>query len=117
MFIDMYSFVKKIYAAKESIFDNQTAVSQMEYRQSSFVTALNKTVFSWSGDGSVNAKIGIYFSPVSASGEPVASYSTAYIKNSGDLTQNSFVKDSVYWVPTKNRTDSTVLNKVFFTDF
>ncbi|MCR4712798.1 MAG: hypothetical protein K5751_00290, partial [Treponemataceae bacterium] len=117
MFVDMYSFVKKIYTAKESIFDNQAAVSQMEYRQSNFVTALNKAVSSWSGDSSVNAKLGIYFSPVSASGEPIASFSTAYVKNSGDLTQSAFVKDSVNWVPTKNRTDATVLNKIFFTDF
>ncbi len=117
MFLDMYSFVKKIHAAKELIFSDQMLISQMEYRQSSFVTALNKAVSSWSGDNSKNNRLGIYFSPVSAAGEPVASYSTAYIKNSGDLTQSAFVKDSVYWVPTKNYSDATLLNRLFFTDF
>lgn len=117
MFLDMYSLVKKIHAAKETLFLDQTIVAQMDYRQSSFVTALNKAVSSWSGDNSKNNRLGIYFSSVSAAGEPVASYSTAYIKNSGDLTQSAFVKDSVYWVPTKNYRDATLLNKLFFTDF
>ena len=117
MFLDMYSFVKKVHAAKDVIFSDQTVISQMEYRQSSFVTALNKAVSSWSGDNSRNNRLGIYFSPVSASGEPVATYSTAYIKNSGDLNQSAFVNDSVNWVPTKNCTDNTMLNKIFFTEF
>nr|MCR4940465.1 hypothetical protein [Treponemataceae bacterium] len=117
MFIDMYSFVKQVNASRDTIFSNQSLIEGMEYRQSNFVTALNKAVSSWSGDGSRNARLSIFFAPLTAGGLPTSSFSPAYIKNSGDLTQSSFVKDSTNWVPDKNTSAATLLNKIFFTSF
>ena len=117
MFIDMYSFVKQINTSKNTLFSDLSLVDGMEYRQSSFVTALNKAVSSWSGDGSRTAKLSLFFAPLTAGGVPSSSFSTAYIKNSGDLTQSSFVKDSANWVPDKNASAATFLNRIFFTEF
>ena len=120
MYIDLYSFVNQINNSKDSLFsepDDTEAFSHMDSRRSSFVTALNKAVSSWSGNGAKNAKLGIYFSPLTSTGAPSYNFSPAYIKNSGDLTQSAFVADSQNWVPERNTTTATVLNKIFFTDF
>lgn len=117
MFIDMYSFVKQINSAKDTLFTDLTLIDGMEYRHSSFVTALNRAVSSWSGDGSRNARLSIFFTPLNSAGAPTAGFSHAYIKNSGDLTQSSFVKDSANWVPDKSPSTATFLNRLFFTEF
>ncbi|MBO4507078.1 MAG: hypothetical protein J5747_00400 [Spirochaetaceae bacterium] len=120
MYIDMYSFVNQMNTSKDTIFsepDDTEVFSHMDSRRSSFVTALNKAVSSWSGNGAKNAKLGIYFSPLTSSGAPSYNFSPAYIKNSGDLTQSAFVADSQNWVPERNTTTATVLNKIFFTEF
>ena len=120
MYIDLYSFVNQINNSRDSLFsepDDIEVFSHMDSRRSSFVTALNKAVSSWSGNGAKNAKLGIYFSPLTSTGAPSYNFSPAYIKNSGDLTQSAFVADSQNWVPERNTTTATVLNKIFFTDF
>ena len=120
MYIDLYSFVNQMNQSKDSIFsepDDTETFTHMDSRRSSFVTALNKAVSSWSGNGAKNAKLGIYFSPLTSSGAPSYNFSPAYIKNSGDLTQSAFVAESQNWVPERNQTTATVLNRIFFTDF
>ncbi|MBO4507713.1 MAG: hypothetical protein J5747_03655, partial [Spirochaetaceae bacterium] len=121
MFIDLYSFVYEINAAKDLIFGQPEDVTgtftSMDSRRASFVTALNKAVSSWCGSGQKTARLGIYFSPLSSSGVPTYNFSPAYTKNSGDLTQSAFVAESQNWVPDRNTTTPSVLNRIFFTEF
>ncbi|MBO7583354.1 MAG: hypothetical protein J6T20_06155 [Treponema sp.] len=61
--------------------------------------------------------IGIYFMPVIAQGVFASSHSINYIKDNLNTTQCSFIKDSNWWVPSKNTSSGSLLNKLFYTTF
>ena len=76
--------------------------------------------------GSVNAAgvvipgsygIGVHFIPRSQSGALAASHSVDYIKDAGRTDQNAFIKESLWWVPSKGGASGSLLDKLFYTSF
>ena len=62
-------------------------------------------------------QIGILFIPKTAEGVFAASHSLNYIKNEVNQTQCSFIKESNWWVPTKNGNSNSLLDKLFYWNF
>ena len=61
--------------------------------------------------------IGIYLIPKTSEGTLAASHTSGYIKNDANQTQCSFIKNSSWWVPTKNGNSQSLLDKLFYWNF
>lgn len=61
--------------------------------------------------------IGIHLIPLIASGIFASSHSLNYIKDDLNLTQGTFIRESTWWVPSKNGSSGSLLDKLFYTDF
>ena len=62
-------------------------------------------------------EIGIHFIPKAGENLLASSHSYHYIKNPNDSSQCSFIKDSIWWVPTINGNSGSLLDKLFYTSF
>ena len=65
--------------------------------------------------GSQNASgVGINFIPMTSPGVTALSHSRDYIKDDNLSDQCAFIKESQWWVPTKDRESDSLLNKLFY---
>ena len=62
-------------------------------------------------------EIGIHFIPKAGENLLASSHSAHYIKNPNDSSQCTFIKDSLWWVPTINGKTGSLLDKLFYTSF
>lgn len=102
MFLDIYSMA-----------------DQFTSSQNSFVVQNARTLKSTLNNagttpGSQNLLIGIYFMEKTSSQTLATQHSSGYIKNQNDTTQCSFIKDSVWWVPTLGANSGSLLDKLFY---
>lgn len=63
---------------------------------------------------SQNKGLGVHFIPKSSSGALSASHSLDYVKDSRRSDQNSFIEESLWWVPTVNGDSGSLLDKLFY---
>ena len=61
--------------------------------------------------------IGLLLMPKISDGVLAACHSPDYIKNDDNQSQCAFIKDSVWWVPTKNGNSQSLLDKLFYWNF
>ena len=66
---------------------------------------------------SSGSAIGIHLIPLIAAGVFASTHSIYYIKDDLISSQSSFVKESSWWVPSKNALQGSLLDKLFYTDF
>lgn len=59
--------------------------------------------------------IGIHFIPMIATHVAATVHSSDYIKNQNAIWQSSFVKESLWWVPTIRGNSGSLLDKLFYT--
>ena len=57
------------------------------------------------------------FIPKTASGAMAAVHGIEYVKNNNNTSECTFVKESQWWVPTKNGDSGSLLDKLFYTSF
>ncbi len=67
--------------------------------------------------GSDDIKIGVHFIPKTASGAMASVHSEDYIKNENRLDQCQFIKESRWWVPSRNGKSGSLLDKLFYMNF
>ena len=68
--------------------------------------------------GSQNASgVGINFIPMTSPGVTALSHSRDYIKDENLSDQCAFIKESQWWVPTKDRESDSLLNKLFYRSY
>ena len=60
---------------------------------------------------------GLYLIPKTGEGVLSTAHSFDYIKNDANLTQCAFIKNSSWWVPTKNGNSGSLLDKLFYWNF
>ena len=60
---------------------------------------------------------GINFIPMNSSGVAAVSHSKDYIKDENLSDQCNFIKESQWWVPTKNHQSDSLLNKLFYRSY
>lgn len=102
MFLDIYSMADQ-FSLSENV-----SVAQ---KSQTLKTALNEAGTTTS---SQNLLIGIYFSEKTSSQTLSTQHPSGYIKNQNDTTQSSFIKDSVWWVPTIGANSGSLLDKLFY---
>lgn len=61
-----------------------------------------------------NCGVGVHFIPKIASGAMGATHSVDYLKDDSRTDQSAFIKESIWWVPTKNGQSGSVLDKLFY---
>ncbi len=64
-----------------------------------------------------SAGIGVHLIPKSSSGALASVHSSDYVKNDGRTDQCAFIKESRWWVPTRNGNSGSLLDKLFYTGF
>lgn len=62
-------------------------------------------------------QIGIHFIPKTSEHTFAVQHSSNYLKSENNHTQCSFIKESIWWVPTKNGNSGSLLDKLFYTNF
>lgn len=105
MFLDIYSMADQ-FSLSENV-----SVAQ---KSQTLKTALNEAGTTTS---SQNLLIGIYFSEKTSSQTLSTQHPSGYIKNQNDTSQCSFIKDSVWWVPTIGANSGSLLDKLFYRVF
>ena len=65
----------------------------------------------------IGGAVGIHFIPKTASGAMAAVHGIEYVKNNNNTSECTFVKESQWWVPTKNGDSGSLLDKLFYTSF
>ena len=62
-------------------------------------------------------QIGLHFISKTGPGVLAAVHSEDYLKNDDNSSQCAFIKESDWWVPTSEKKSSSVLDKLFYTNF
>ena len=75
---------------------------------------LDEAVLSVSGKTS---GLGVHLIPKEKSGVMASVHSEDYVKDSERIDQCAFIKESLWWVPTKNGNYGSLLDKLFYTSF
>lgn len=115
--IKSYSYIQypcDLYLDIFSLADLYSEASSYELAQSAkeLKRAVSKSAFSKNND---TGGIGIHFIPMLSAHVTAAVHSNEYIKNPNALGQNSFVKESQWWVPTISGKSGSLLDKLFYT--
>lgn len=61
--------------------------------------------------------LGVHLIPKSASGAMAAVHSLDYIKDENRTDQCAFIKESRWWVPTRNGQSGSLLDRIFYTSY
>ena len=61
-----------------------------------------------------NCGVGVHFIPKITSGAMATTHSVDYLKDASRTDQSAFIKESIWWVPTKNGQSGSVLDKLFY---
>ena len=105
MYLDIYSLAANYKSSSDSSL-------------SSAAKKLQKTVNSAAiTSNSTNAEIGIHFIPKNGPNTTAAYHSSDYIKDVDNSDQCLFIKESLWWVPTKNGESGSLLDKLFYASF
>ena len=107
LYLDVFSMADKWAGAEE--LETETGLSLSAFR---LKEALRETVLSVEN---INPAIGIHLIPISESGAFASVHSVDYIKDKNRTDQNSFIRESNWWVPTKERNSASLLDKIFYT--
>ena len=67
--------------------------------------------------GSSKAAIGIHLIPKTGTGTTAAVHSSDYIKDADNADQCQFIKESLWWVPTKGGESGSLLDRLFYEMF
>ena len=105
MYLDIYDMAAKF----ESSENNEVKHASAELKRA--VDECAETV------GSVNAEIGIHFIPKISANTVAAQHSSEYMKDSGNKSQCSFIKESSWWVPTISGKSESLLDKLFYKEY
>ena len=75
-----------------------------------------KTAISRAGhtSNSRTVEIGLHLIPLKSAHTANYYHSDDYLKDLANMTQGAFIKDSQWWVPTKNNDSDSVLDKIFY---
>lgn len=60
---------------------------------------------------------GVHLIPKSSSGSLAPVHSSDYVKDDSRIDQGAFIKESRWWVPTKNGNSESFLDKLFYTSY
>ena len=105
MYLDIYSLAANYKSSSDSTL-------------SSAAKKLQKTVNSAARTNNVtNAEIGIHFIPKNGPNTTAAYHSSDYIKDTDNADQCLFIKESLWWVPTKSGESGSLLDKLFYASF
>ena len=64
-----------------------------------------------------NMQTGLFFIPKTGEQVLAAAHSPDYLKNDANLLQCAFIKESLWWVPTREGDSQSVLDKLFYWNF
>jgi hypothetical protein len=116
LFLDARSLVSVLndYAQNSLQMENDAKEQIMEAAAVA-LEAINAGVVQTIREGKTDSpSISVFFSGVIAPDVFSPMYSSAYIKDSGDISQSAFVKNTEGWTPTQNKRGS-LLDKIFYT--
>ena len=65
--------------------------------------------------GAQRCGIGVHLIPKSSSGALESTHASDYVKDLQRTDQSAFIKESSWWVPTKDRNSESLLDKLFYT--
>lgn len=105
MFLDVFS-ITELYTSTDNEILSDKALSLQ--------TALNN---SGKTTGSANVLIGIYFAERTSTQTFSAQHPTGYLKAQNNTSQCSFIKDSIWWVPSINKDSDSLMDKLFYKTF
>lgn len=105
MYLDMYE-IAGVYIGNEN--ENLSAIASnlQSELQSSGETTNSQTL-----------RIGVHFIPKTSAQTIATQHSSDYIKKSNNGLQCSFIKESLWWVPTESGNSGSLLDKLFYTSF
>ncbi len=105
MYLDIYSMAQAYQSS---------SVRALATASDRLMRAVNNAA---SSTKSNNAEIGLHFIPKTGPNTSAASHSSDYIKDSDNADQCQFIKESMWWVPTKGGESGSLLDRVFYERF
>ena len=106
---DLYLDMRSLAQTYSSSANSKLAENSMRLRNS--LDRAAKTTYS------EVSEVGIHFIPKTESGSLDVRHSLAYIKDSDNADQCLFIKESQWWVPTKDAGSDSLLDKLFYRVF
>ena len=105
MYLDIYSMAQAYQSS---------SVRALATASDRLMRAVNNAA---SSTKSNNAEIGLHFIPKTGPNTTAASHSSDYIKDSDIADQCQFIKESMWWVPTKGGESGSLLDRLFYERF
>ena len=105
MYLDIYSMAQAYQSS---------SVRALATASDRLMRAVNNAA---SSTKSNNAEIGLHFIPKTGPNTSAASHSSDYIKDSDNADQCQFIKESMWWVPTKGGESGSLLDRLFYERF
>ena len=105
VYLDIYSMAANYKSSSDSSLSS--AAKKLQKTVNSAARTTNTT----------NAEIGIHFIPKNGPNTTAAYHSSDYIKDVDNADQCLFIKESQWWVPTKEGESGSLLDKLFYTSF
>lgn len=102
MFLDMYSMAEQFATSVNG------SVAQSAQNLMTAIKAAGNTT------NSQCLLMGIYFIEKNSSQTLATQHPSGYMKNQNNITQCSFIKDSVWWVPTISQNTNSLLDTLFY---
>ena len=98
------------------IFDVANTYAESENSELAEAAEKLKTAVSRAGHttNSRTVEIGLHLIPLRSAHTANYYHSEDYLKDASNLTQGAFIKESNWWVPTKNNDSGSVLDKIFY---
>ena len=110
MYLDIASMAD-FYIDGTNAPSNNTAIKASAKR---LKKAVNNAAYT---ENSENGKVGIHFIPLAGPRTAASIHSNDYIKDMDNTMQCSFIKENQHWVPSRNGSSGSLLDKLFYTDF
>ncbi len=105
MYLDIYSMAANYKSSSDSSLSS--AAKKLQKTVNSAARTTNTT----------NAEIGIHFIPKNGPNTTAGYHSSDYIKDVDNADQCLFIKESQWWVPTKEGESGSLLDKLFYASF
>lgn len=106
---DMYLDIYSVAAGYKN-----SSVRTLAAAADRLMKSVNSAAYSSKTD---NAEIGIHFIPKTGPNTTAVSHSSDYIKDSDNSDQCQFIKESMWWVPTRGGESGSLLDRLFYEIF
>jgi hypothetical protein len=117
MYVDIFDFMKKTAAIKESITSNSDRQKAITDAADELEEALTLAIpSSWAKNGTTK-KIGVHTIPLQGTAVPAARHELAYINGSMAIDKSAFVENSEHWVPNNVPKNDSLLDKLFYWNY